>query len=161
MVQAKIEPTFPLPRGVAGMNISSLLFEDYVQCPTKCWLRSRGEPTSGNVYAEWARTQNETYFQGGLKHLLVTLPESDRATSPPIPENPKDVTWCLASNVRWRTKALESCLQAVERIPSEGHGRPPPSSSPIASNSPTNLEKNTSCCSRSMRYCCPKRSDVR
>jgi predicted RecB family nuclease len=106
------------------MNISSLLFEDYVQCPTKCWLRSRGEPTSGNVYAEWARTQNETYFQGGLKHLLVTLPECDRATSPPVPENPRDVTWCLAIDLHWRTKALESCLQAVERIPSEGHGRP-------------------------------------
>ena len=34
------------------------------------------------------------------------------------------MTWCLAIDVRWRTKALESCLQAVERIPSEGHGRP-------------------------------------
>jgi predicted RecB family nuclease len=106
------------------MNISSLHFEDYLQCPTKCWLRSRTEPTSGNVYAEWARTQNETYFQDGLKHLLVTLPESDCATSPPIPESSKDVTWRLAIDVRWRTKALESYLQAVERIPSESHGRP-------------------------------------
>jgi hypothetical protein len=106
------------------MNISSLLFEDYLQCPTKCWLRSRTEPTQENVYAEWARTQNETYFQDGLKHLFATIPDSDRATSSPIPENPKDVTWCLAIDVRWRTKALESCLQAVEKIPSEGRGRP-------------------------------------
>src|SRR6202011_5494386 len=30
----------------------------------------------------------------------------------------------LAIDLHWRTKALESCLQAVERIPSEGHGRP-------------------------------------
>jgi hypothetical protein len=32
-----------------------------------------------------------------------------------------------------------------------------PSSSPIASNSSINLQRNTSCCSRSMRSCCPKR----
>ena len=106
------------------MNISSLLFEDYLQCPTKCWLRSRTEPTSGNVYAEWARAENETYFQDGLKHLLVTLPESNRATAPPIPKNLKDVPWCLAVNARWTTSAIESRLQAVERIPSEDHGRP-------------------------------------
>ena len=60
----------------------------------------------------------------GLKRSFATVPESDRATAPPIPKNPKDVTWCLAIDVRWRTRELESCLQAVERIPSEGHGRP-------------------------------------
>jgi hypothetical protein len=60
----------------------------------------------------------------GLKRSFATVPESDRATAPPIPKNPKDVTWRLAIDVRWRTRDLESCLQAVERIPSEGHGRP-------------------------------------
>src|SRR6266849_3053780 len=46
-----------------------------------------------------------------------------RATAPPIHKNSKDVTWCLAIDVRWRTRELESSLQAVERIPSDGHGR--------------------------------------
>jgi predicted RecB family nuclease len=106
------------------MIVSSQLFEAYLECSTKCWLRSRAEPATGNFYAEWARPQNETYLEYGLKRSFATTPEGDRATSPPIPENPKDVTWCLAVDVRWRTKALESCVQAVERIPSEGHGRP-------------------------------------
>jgi hypothetical protein len=106
------------------MIVSSQLFEAYLECSTKCWLRSRAEPATGSLYAEWARPQNETYLEYGLKRSFATVPESDRATAPPIPKNPEDVTWCLAIDVRWRTRDLESRLQAVERIPSEGQGRP-------------------------------------
>ena len=106
------------------MIVSSQLFEAYLECSTKCWLRSRAEPATGNIYAEWARPQNETYLEYGLKRSFATVPESDRATAPPIPKNPKDATWCLAIDVRWGTRELESRLQAVERIPSEGRGRP-------------------------------------
>ena len=58
------------------------------------------------------------------KRTFATVPELDRATAPPIPKNSKEVTWCLATDVRWRTSELESRLPAVERIPSEGHDRP-------------------------------------
>jgi predicted RecB family nuclease len=106
------------------MIVSSQLFEAYLECSTKCWLRSRAEPATGNVFAEWACSQNETYLEYGLKRSFTTVPESDRATAPPIPKNPKDVTWCLATDVRWRARDLESRLQAVERIPTDGQGRP-------------------------------------
>ena len=106
------------------MIVSSQLFEAYLECSTKCWLRSRAEPASGNIYAEWARPQNETYLEYGLRRSFATVPESDRVTAPPIPKNPKDATWRLAIDVRWGTRELESRLHAVERIPSEGRGRP-------------------------------------
>src|ERR1019366_10195699 len=48
------------------MIVSSQLFEAYLECSTKCWLRSRAEPATGNVYAEWARLQNETYLEVGV-----------------------------------------------------------------------------------------------
>ena len=51
------------------MIVSSQLFEAYIECATKCWLRSRAEPSRGNVYAEWARAQNEAYRQDALKSL--------------------------------------------------------------------------------------------
>jgi hypothetical protein len=107
------------------MIVSSPLFESYLECSTKCWLRSRAEAATGNFYAGWVRAHNETYFHNGLKRLLVTLPESDRATAPPIPKTPKDATWRLAIDVRWRTRDLESCLQAVERVPAENRDRAP------------------------------------
>jgi hypothetical protein len=34
------------------MNISVDLFEAFIKCSTKCWLRASGEPTSGNAYAD-------------------------------------------------------------------------------------------------------------
>lgn len=49
------------------MIVSSQLFEAYIQCATKCWLRSRAEPTAGNVYAAWVRAQNEAYRQDAIK----------------------------------------------------------------------------------------------
>jgi hypothetical protein len=106
------------------MIVSSKLFESYLQCPTKCWLRSRNETPTGNSYADWVAGRNETYFQEGLKRLLVTFPESERTTSPLIVKNPKDLTWRLAINVSWKRKDAESCLQVVERVPASGRGRP-------------------------------------
>jgi predicted RecB family nuclease len=106
------------------MIVSSSLFESYLQCSTKCWLRSRAEPATGNFYADWVHAQNEAYFHGGFKRLLATLPQCNRAIAPPIPKTPKDVTWHLATDLRWSTINLESCLQAVERVPAEGRGRP-------------------------------------
>ena len=106
------------------MIVSSPLFEAYLECPTKCWLRSRGEPTTGNAYAEWACTQNEAYSKDRLKCLLAVLPESDRTIAPPISKHPKNSTWRFAIDVSLRANEFESGLQALERLPSEGRGRP-------------------------------------
>src|SRR5260370_24405272 len=78
------------------MIVSSSLFESYLECSTKCWLRSRAEPATGNFYTEWVRAQNETYIHNGSERLLATFPESNRAIAPPIPKNPRDVTWRFA-----------------------------------------------------------------
>ena len=88
------------------MIVSSQLFEDYIECATKCWLRSRAEPAAGNIYAEWARVQNEAYRQDALKKLLAVLPEGDRAIGPPIFKSSKDATWRIAIDVRLRTKDI-------------------------------------------------------
>jgi predicted RecB family nuclease len=104
------------------MIVSSRLFEDYIECATKCWLRSRGEPAAGGVYAEWARTQNEAYRQDALKKLLAVFSEGDRVIEPRISKSSKDATWRIAIDVGLRTNELESRLHAVEKIASEGRG---------------------------------------
>ena len=119
------------------MIVSSQLFEAYLECSTKCWLRSRAEPATGNFYAEWARAQNEAYFQDGLKRLLAILPESDRAIAPPIPKNPKDVTWRLAIDVRLGRTIWSPAYRLLRGYPPRAVAGLP-SSSPIVSNSPTN-----------------------
>src|SRR6267143_2514298 len=89
------------------MIVSSPIFESYLECSTKSWLRSRAEAATENFYARWVRAHNETYFQNAVKRLLATVPESDRATAPPIPKSLKDATWRLAIDVRWQTIELE------------------------------------------------------
>ncbi len=90
------------------MIASPQLFENFLQCSTKCWLHSRAEPPEGNSYADWVSGRNKTYLQDGLKRLLARFPESDCATAPPIAKNPKDFTWRLAIDVNrtldWLTR---------------------------------------------------------
>jgi predicted RecB family nuclease len=105
------------------MKISSQLFEAYLYCPLQCWLHSRAETISGNIYAEWARAHNEAYYKNGLKHAFTTIPETARAINPPISKTFTDSTWRLTTNVRLNTNDIEAHLQAVEKLSSEGGAR--------------------------------------
>ena len=105
------------------MIVNSHLFEAFLECSTKCWLRSRAEPTAGNIYAEWARAQSKTYCEGGLKRLPAMFPENGRAIAPPVSQYARDVTWRFASDVRVGMNNLDLHLEAVERVPAAGRGR--------------------------------------
>ena len=107
------------------MTISSQIFEAYLKCSTKCWLRSRSEPGAGTIYSDWTRAQNEIQHENGLRRLLAIFPKKDRAIAPTISENPKDWTWRLATDVHIRANDLESRLQAIERgaLETERRGR--------------------------------------
>src|SRR6266567_5150192 len=110
------------------MRISSDLFNAFLKCSTKCWLRAAGEPASGDAYAEWVKSQNGSYHATEIERLLSETPKSEVAVSPP-PGNLKAAQWRLAANLAARapmnTCVLESEVHAVERVPSEGRGRPP------------------------------------
>ncbi len=102
--------------------ISSHLFEAYLECPTKCWLRAQNEPATGHVYAEWARAQNETYRKDWLERRLAIVAEADRILSPTLKANPKEETWRFAVEMLVQAKDLECRIPAVERARSEGRG---------------------------------------
>ena len=107
------------------MRISSDLFNAFLKCPTKCWLRAAGEPASGNAYAEWMTSQNGSYRATELERVLSEIPKGTVAVSPP-PENLKGTRWRLAANLavhaRMSTYVLDSELHVVERAPFKGRG---------------------------------------
>src|ERR1039458_909116 len=140
------------------MKISSDLFEAFVKCPTKCWLRFTGEPTADNAYAEWVQTQNESYRADAAKRLMADEPANACALAPVV-ENLKTARWRAAVDVLGQTPEpeprsnrgspaqtstpeisqnltsttndqarpnwiSESRLHTVERLPSEGRGKP-------------------------------------
>jgi len=106
------------------MNISSKILEAYLHCPTKCWLMSRGEVGENNVYAEWMRNKNQIYAITGIKRLSGGLQTGEFVGVPPADLNLKTASWRLASEITARSKELESCIHAVERVPSAGRGKP-------------------------------------
>ena len=106
------------------MIVSSSLFEAYLECDTKCWLRARAEPGTGNVYAEWVRLKNETYCEDGRKRLLAMFPENGRAIAPPLSRHAKDSMWRVATDLRLQTNRLASSLQGIEKMPSERRNKP-------------------------------------
>src|ERR1035438_8560318 len=68
---SKPSPDLPQTTLAVPVNIlTSRLFEDYLNCPTKCFLRAaleENEEETENIYATWAETRNESYRRDGLK----------------------------------------------------------------------------------------------
>lgn len=108
------------------MNVSSELFEAYLKCPTKCWLRSVGEPHSGNRYAEWIKSQKEQYRGTQVGRLLSEYPKERRAISPSL-DNLKTRRWDLAANVvvqaETKVGVLEPGIHALGRVPAKDRPR--------------------------------------
>jgi predicted RecB family nuclease len=132
------------------MKITSRIFEAFLKCPTKCYLRLLGETGSGNEYAEWVCAQSEAYEREAARRLQETVPEVERVVASPTAEKLKAAKWQLAINLVAQLPdrsadshvrefpsnekpcglngprsglVLESRLHAVERIPSEGRGK--------------------------------------
>jgi predicted RecB family nuclease len=132
------------------MRITSPLFDAFLKCATKGHLLSVGEIGSGNEYAEWVRAQDESYQREAVRGLQEAVPETECVVAPPATENLKAAKWTLAVDLVAQTPdsadspvpesqqneetpglgaprsepLLESHLHAVERVPSEGRGKP-------------------------------------
>jgi predicted RecB family nuclease len=97
------------------MTITVSLFEAFLKCPVKCWLRATNEPPAGNVYAEWVKTQNESYRVAETNRLVAAMPPPDCAVSPPA-ESMKSAKWRFASEVVVRATAM-SCSGGSRQVP--------------------------------------------
>lgn len=107
------------------MKITSSLFHAHIKCPTKCWLRFNGEPATGNSYAEWVQSRNESYCESEIERLRSEVPQ-DECAAMPDKENLKTSKWRLGFGVVATSQNLETRLHAVERVPLEGRGKSAP-----------------------------------
>jgi hypothetical protein len=90
------------------MKISADVFEAFLKRSTKCWLRAAGEPPSGNAYAEWVRSQNESYRADAAKLLIADVPANGCDVGS-VAENLKTAECCLAVGV-------ELCIPFVAQV---------------------------------------------
>lgn len=99
--------------------ITSELLEAHLACPTKCYLQSIGEVGSGNTYAAWDQTRNNSYRREGIGRL--TASSSQELASVRVEPGPlKKARWRLALDHVFRAEDLEASIHAVQRTPNDG-----------------------------------------
>ena len=106
------------------MNITSKLFEAYLKCPTKCFLRSRGEAGAGNEYADWVPAQTEFYRYDRIKDLKYIAARDGRITTAALTEDPRVTEREYAFDLVARAANLESHIHFIERIPPKDPDKP-------------------------------------
>jgi predicted RecB family nuclease len=116
------------------MKMSSDVFEAFINCATKCWLRAVGEPTSGNAYAEWVNSQKESYRADAATILMADVPAIECDVVPSA-ENLKTAKWRVAVGV-------ELCMSYASRKSARAgaDGILPPDNPSIVPCSTANLE---------------------
>jgi hypothetical protein len=102
------------------MNVTSALFESFLKCSTKCYLRSTGEAGAGNAYAEWVRAQNDGYRSKMAKRVIEAVEDTDGPGASPAAEDLKTTAWRLAVDLPVEAGTTESRIHAVERLPPQG-----------------------------------------
>ena len=106
------------------MNTTSHLFESFLDCPTKCFLRAHAEVGSTNQYATWLNSYKSTYRNHSLQRLQKQLPEGACLINPPSENELNSNTWLLAVNAPACTQNLVTQIQAIERVPSVDPSKP-------------------------------------
>jgi predicted RecB family nuclease len=106
------------------MNITADLFEAYLKCHTKCFLRSHGEAGAGNAYADWVRSQTDSYRNEQIRELTTTAARDGRIMTAPLTENPKAAEWGYTFDFVARAQNLQSNIHVMERTPPDEFGRP-------------------------------------
>jgi predicted RecB family nuclease len=107
------------------MVISAPIFEAYLKCPSKCWFLFLGKKGAPNIYSDFFRTQNNAYRAAGIKRLMAkNQPNECIVRQSPVLGDIKTATWLFAVDFSANNGNLESRLHAVERVPSDGRGKP-------------------------------------
>jgi predicted RecB family nuclease len=105
------------------MTVTAQLFEAFLACQTKCWLRAANEAPTGNAHAHWSAERGDRYRAGEVKRLSADRREGECLVAPTV-ETMKSSAWLLAVDVPARATGVETCIPAVERVPAAGRSKP-------------------------------------
>jgi predicted RecB family nuclease len=111
-----------LPQRQEKKAITSELFEAYIACPTKCFLRFTGEVVTGNTFAAWNDTRSESYRVDGTRRLMAEYPDVFVSTER---RDWKNASWRFARAAGISAQNLGANLHAVQRIPPKGARKAP------------------------------------
>jgi predicted RecB family nuclease len=84
---------------------------------------AHGEDGTGNLYADWVRTETESYKNTGLAHLSQGFARDEIAIGLTGEIDAKTAKWRLAVDFTAQLLRIDTRIHAVERIPSLGRGK--------------------------------------
>jgi len=96
--------------------ITAQLFEAFLACPTKCFLRSIGQSPAENTFPSWKEARDESYRREGFRRLCAELPGALGQVSVER-RKLKNARWQLAFDQVVRAQNLEASIHVVQRIP--------------------------------------------
>ena len=111
---------FPALRisAISGVKISDQLFDDYLRCKTKCYLRSRSELGSQSNYDEWQMDQRNLYVEGAVAWLAETHSVNIHAGPNSCDIFKSSITGrMILTGVKASTELLETTVQAIDLTP--------------------------------------------
>lgn len=97
------------------MLITSQVFEDFLKCPTKIWLRSNNEIGTGNSYFYWLRNQQNEFRTLAAKKLDTLFYESNIKVNQST-KIKLNTSRYLYHNYIAKSDSLESSIDAFESI---------------------------------------------
>src|SRR5438552_510070 len=101
---------------LSTMAITDQLFEAFLHCPTKCFLRAQDEPPTDSVYTDWVRQQFKSYQKTVATSLMKRLSPIGPLSASLDPVDAISASWRCAVDLTVGSQHLESHLHAVERI---------------------------------------------
>ena len=104
-----------LPQPQAQKLVTSELFGAYLACPTKCFLLSTGEVSTGNAFATWNQTRSESYRLDGTEKLTAEYPHKFDLSSPE-PGPWKNAPWRFALAGGARAQNLVTSPHVIQRL---------------------------------------------
>lgn len=118
--------TADLPSSNETINkvITASLFEDYINCPTKCFLRVSLEKESEDSHSIWIKKQNASFQHNAIERLANKFDVKNIVVNPSVSKKSKDESWLLAIDWSIRAQDIETNLQAVEQQASKIPGSP-------------------------------------
>lgn len=104
------------------MIVTANLFDAYLRCATKCFMRASGETGTGNPYAGWTHARELAYNRESVARIQEGIADSECINGPLDRKRLKSAEWRLAIDVNASAQDLESAIHAVERVIAEKVG---------------------------------------
>ena len=103
------------------MQITEEIFQTFLKCKTKCYLRISGTVGLQPEFGDWERFLAEDFQQKCSQRLLSNFRQDECFVGTPSPQELENKKYRIVINCIVQAQKVQSHIQALERLPSPGN----------------------------------------